>query len=122
MRFLSGLRPATLVSLIALFVALGGTGYAVVNRGGTLHACANRKTGALRLARKCVKPRPGRPGERAVFWNQTGPAGPAGPSDEYYASTGETIPGSSSNLSLSIRVPPGTYAATAGCTAHHTAP
>src|SRR3954447_23185437 len=71
---------STPISLLALFVALGGAGYAAISssfpdRDGTFHACANRTSGALRLvagAKKC------RPGEKAVSWAQRGPAGAAG--------------------------------------------
>ena len=74
------------VALLALFVALGGTGYAVLSGGipdksGVFHGCANRSTGALRLvssASKCRKKKGKRPGELAVLWSQRGPAGAPG--------------------------------------------
>lgn len=82
--------PAFAVAMLALFVALGGTGYAITSGGipdshGVFHACVNRTTGAVRLvdnASACQKPRgKGKhhhPGELAVQWSQTGPAGANG--------------------------------------------
>ena len=70
------LRRNTLGAL-ALFMALGGTGYAATggfSSGGALHACANGE-GVIRLVKpgkKCKK------GQTAVAWNQTGPKGAAG--------------------------------------------
>ena len=65
------------VGFLALFVALGGVGYAATGgftSGGTLRACANEE-GVIRLlkpGKKCKK------GQKAVSWNQVGPAGAAG--------------------------------------------
>jgi hypothetical protein len=67
------------VALLALFVALGGTGYAAsggFTTAGKLQACVGRN-GALTLlksGKSC------RHGQHAVTWNQTGPPGPPGPS------------------------------------------
>jgi hypothetical protein len=69
------------IGLTALFVALGGTSYAVATKkfvatDGTLNACVKTKSGALRLVaagtKKC------RRGEVRVAWSQKGPAGAAG--------------------------------------------
>jgi hypothetical protein len=63
---------------LALFVALGGTGYAATggfSQGGTLTACVNDE-GSLKLLRAgnhCKR------GQKAVAWNQTGPQGAKGP-------------------------------------------
>jgi hypothetical protein len=63
------------LGLLALFVALGGTGYAAVRSARatpTIHACASKKTGALTLARahdRC------RHGQRKVNWALKGPRG-----------------------------------------------
>lgn len=59
------------VALIASIAAGGGWAFAA-GSGSTLHACANKKTGALRLANKCKKR------ERVVSWNIEGPRGAAG--------------------------------------------
>jgi hypothetical protein len=72
------LRPshATVVSYLALFIALGGSAYAV--SGGSspaIHACYALRTGTLRL----VKSGRCRRGERPVAWNKTGPRGRVGP-------------------------------------------
>ena len=63
------------VGFLALFIALGGVGYAATggfSSGGTLRACVG-SNGVLKLAsKKCAK------GQKAVSWNQTGPAGVPG--------------------------------------------
>ncbi len=77
------------VGLLALFVALGGTSYAVtakkpasfVGSDKQLHACVQPRTGAIQLVHKGVRCRRGL---QAVAWSQLGPrgakgdAGPAG--------------------------------------------
>jgi hypothetical protein len=40
--------------------------------GGTIHACANKTSGALRVARHCKR------NERVLSWNAVGPQGPKG--------------------------------------------
>jgi len=70
------LRSNTLGAL-ALFVALGGTGFATTNvfsQGGTLHACASGE-GRLKLLK--AGGRCGR-GQTAVAWNQAGRQGSKG--------------------------------------------
>lgn len=53
---------------------------------GDISACANKKTGALRLATKaCTKK------ETPVSWGATGPAGPAGPAGASSSLTPRTI-------------------------------
>jgi hypothetical protein len=64
--------PAMAVSVAALLAASGGLAIAASSSGPVIRACANKKTGALRLAAKC------RRGERSVSWNQFGPAGATG--------------------------------------------
>jgi hypothetical protein len=63
--------PFVGVAVTVLVVALGGIALAS-GSGGKIHACAQKKTGALRLAGKC------RHGERSVTWSQAGPAGATG--------------------------------------------
>lgn len=79
--------PAMVVAGISLFVALGGTGYAVLNSStipdadGVFHACVHKKTGAVRLVEantKCKSKTKKRPGELAASWSQRGPAGAPG--------------------------------------------
>jgi hypothetical protein len=71
--------PGTVLGLLALFVALGGTGYAVVSSipdsKGVFHACVKTKSGTLRLVAAKAKCRKG---EKRVRWSQTGPPGNAG--------------------------------------------
>ena len=65
------------IGALALFVALGGTGYAATggfNQGGTLKACVNGE-GRLKVVGSgthCHK------GQKPVSWNQTGPKGATG--------------------------------------------
>jgi hypothetical protein len=105
----------TAISVLALFVALGGTGYALVNSSQSetvIHACVNNKTGAVRItggSHACQRPRHGRAGERALDWNQTSPSG------AYYASRRNDRSGDAS-----VTVPPGDYIAFGGCTAELT--
>jgi hypothetical protein len=64
--------PAMGVAVAALIAACCGLAVAASSSSPTIRACANKKTGALRLANKCRK------GERAVSWSRTGPQGVAG--------------------------------------------
>jgi hypothetical protein len=67
------------LALVALFLALGGTSYAVTDgfsaaSNGSLHACVKKHGGAMRLISKghCRRT------ERSVVWNKTGLAGAPG--------------------------------------------
>ena len=55
-------------------VAVVGAGIAGAAAGSqkTIHGCVSKRTGALRIARKCKR------SERGISWNQKGPAGPQG--------------------------------------------
>ncbi len=93
---LSGVRShlsyANVTATGALFVALGGSAYAITgvpDRSGVYHGCVDRKTGVLRVvkaASSCRKPKTVKhgkhrvriPGESAVTWNQQGPRGVTG--------------------------------------------
>ena len=67
---------STVAAYLALFVALGGSAYAVSTSKstGVLKACVSNETGAMRLLRvgSC------KPSEHMVRWNIAGSAGPAG--------------------------------------------
>ncbi len=71
---------STVAAYLALFVALGGSAYAVSTSKptGVLKACVSNETGAMRLLRQgsC------KPSEHMVRWNIAGPAGPAGPAGQ----------------------------------------
>jgi hypothetical protein len=76
-RRLSFLVPSSAVTVaiavVALVGVLGGWAIAATTKGSpVIRACANKRTGALRLAAKC------RHGERRITWNQKGPAGATG--------------------------------------------
>jgi hypothetical protein len=65
--------PAMAVALAVLVAVSGGLAIAATSPSGpVIRACANKKTGALRLASKCHR------NERSIRWNQIGPQGPAG--------------------------------------------
>jgi hypothetical protein len=63
------------VPVVALAVLLAGSAafaLGAVTKDQLIRACADKKTGALRLAAKCTK------SERAVSWNKAGPQGKPG--------------------------------------------
>jgi Collagen triple helix repeat (20 copies) len=62
--------PVVVVACVALLAA--GGGYAIASGGGTIHGCAKKSNGALRLANKCAK------SERGITWNTQGPPGAPG--------------------------------------------
>ena len=74
-RVTSHLR-SNLVGWIALFVALGGTGYAATSHAhsSAINACANKKTGELsvRHGARCKR------GQVKLSWAKQGPRGAAG--------------------------------------------
>ncbi|HTR74351.1 MAG TPA: tail fiber protein [Solirubrobacterales bacterium] len=83
-------RHATVVAYLALFLALGGSAYAVDGSqagSSTVAACYDKKNGDLRIL---TGPRC-KPGERPVTWNVEGPQGQAGPEGKS-GSQGETGP------------------------------
>ena len=66
--------PAMAIAVSALLAASAGLAVAATSTGvPVIRACANKKTGALRLASKC------RRNERAISWNKNGPQGTPGP-------------------------------------------
>jgi hypothetical protein len=73
------LRPthATVVAYLALFVALGGSAYAVGGSGTAplIHACYVKRTGALSVLQGNSCPR----GTHPISWSQNGVAGGTGP-------------------------------------------
>jgi len=64
--------PALGVALVALLLACGGLAYASTTGESVIRACANKKTGALRIASRCKR------SERHVSWNSVGPSGRTG--------------------------------------------
>jgi hypothetical protein len=68
-------RAAGYLAVAAAGVLIGAGGLAfAASGGGVIHACASKKTGALRLATDCKKKQ-----ERSVSWNVQGPQGLRGP-------------------------------------------
>jgi hypothetical protein len=74
----------TAIVCTSVSVAIAGSS------GHAIHACASKKGGALRIAKKC------RHSERALTWSQTGPAGARGPQ-------GAKGPGGSNGINGSAR-------------------
>ena len=67
--------PATVIALVALVVAVAGVAYATIpDSTGTIHACYQKRSGDLRVVRSADDCRSS---ERALSWNQQGPAGAA---------------------------------------------
>jgi hypothetical protein len=64
--------PALGVAVAALLVACGGLAIAAGSSSPVIRACANKKTGVLRLAKKCRKH------ERSLSWNKQGIPGAHG--------------------------------------------
>jgi hypothetical protein len=60
------------VALAVLLAACGGLALAATPSSPVIKACANKRSGALRIARRC------RHGERFVSWNVQGPQGNRG--------------------------------------------
>jgi hypothetical protein len=67
-------RAAGYVAVAAggIMFGAGGLAFAASGRSNVIHACANKRTGALRLAATCKR------NERSVFWQVKGPQGPQG--------------------------------------------
>lgn len=131
MRKLLGRRPspALVISLVALFVALGGTGYAALKLPKNSVGSAQIRTGAVgssevkngSLRRKDFHrgqipagPRgavgPAGPAGPPGLKGNDGAAGPRGPSDVYVARSGAPQDNSDS---VSVNVPAGDYAVVA---------
>jgi hypothetical protein len=70
-----GRRAAGYLAVAGATALLATGGWALAaSGGGVIHACANKKSGALRLARTCKKRH-----EHAISWNVEGPQGARGP-------------------------------------------
>lgn len=66
------------IAYVALFFAVGGGGAgaaiaATAVSSNSIHACVNKQTGALYVAKRCTG------AERPLSFNQRGPTGPPGP-------------------------------------------
>jgi hypothetical protein len=87
-RVRAALTFANVISMTALFLALGGGAYAlsIPDSSGVFHGCVSRSTGALRVvssASQChkLKRHHGKvvnAGELPITWNQQGPRGQTG--------------------------------------------
>jgi hypothetical protein len=106
------------IAAAASLALVGGIAYATIpDSAGVIHGCYRTQSGQLRVIDSggCS------PSEAALNWNQTGPAGPPGPSGTlawaHVASNG-TLLGSSGNVAVA-RAGPGYYCvAVTGDTAH----
>lgn len=92
--------PAMAVAVAGLIAACSGIAVAASSSNPVIRACANKKTGALRLASKC------RHSERSVSWSQKGLEGPRGLTGATGATggTGATGPQGPSKLSAVTEV------------------
>jgi len=108
-----------LVAGIAVAAAGGGLASAARSGGGTIHACVNKQTGALTLARKCNSAT-----ERHISWSVRGPkgpkgvkgatgatgaTGPTGPSDAWEKTSQTEADATTTPVTLSVTVPAGSY-------------
>lgn len=113
-----------LLAVVATCLLASGSGWAIAastSSSATLRACANKTTGALRLAGKCKS------NERRVTWNTVGPrglrglqgiqgtkgdagaTGAIGPSDVFAKNAAGPVSITSSTTVGSISLPAGTY-------------
>jgi hypothetical protein len=91
-------RPATAIALTALVVALGGVAYATIpDSNGTIHGCAQRSNGNLRVVESSSDCRNS---EQALDWNQQGRPGAPGSSVAYDEQTGEVTTSSLTPVDL----------------------
>jgi hypothetical protein len=75
MKSVLGRARAPVVGVAAACLLAIGAGWAIAastTSTATIHACASKSTGVLRLARTC------KTSERSVGWNTVGPRGPRG--------------------------------------------
>jgi hypothetical protein len=73
MRRLLGGRVSVSIAVAIGVLAAAVGGAVAATRGGSVHACAKRSNGALRLANHCKR------GEKGVAWSIRGPQGSQGP-------------------------------------------
>lgn len=106
---LSGRARWAVPIAIVVVLAAGGIAYASIpDSGGVIHGCYQKTNGSLRVidteaGGKCSS------NENSLSWNQTGPAGPRGPSDAYLASDGGKPIGLSPTTLVSLTLPAGNY-------------
>jgi hypothetical protein len=73
-RFFATPASAAVTAAVVALLA-GGSGYALASSGGTISACASKRTHVLYLG-KCKK------GAEKLVWSKTGPRGPQGAAGE----------------------------------------
>jgi hypothetical protein len=96
-------RKFTVVLGAVLLVGTGGTAFATITSSGAqIDACANRKTGLLRLAQHC------RSNERRVSWAQQA-TGATSLGYAYVAADKTLVPGASRNVIAMTRSADGDY-------------
>jgi hypothetical protein len=111
--FLGRLTYANVMATVAVFIALGGVGYAAVK-------LPKNSVGARQLKKGAVTPAKISAGAKSGLVGPSGPAGPKGdagprgPSNAYYAFNLDEV---EKLKTISLNVPPGNYAVTASMVA-----
>jgi hypothetical protein len=101
--------PVLATTIVAVLV-VGVAAASIPDSDGIVHGCRNNRTGVLRVvdsaSQQCTSK------ESPLNWNQTGPVGPAGPSDGYFTRVG-TVRQSFSTTDYStvgsLNLPAGSY-------------
>lgn len=100
--------PIALVMVLAAGAA-GGIAYASIpDPAGVIHGCYQKSNGSLRVIDTQAGGTCGS-AENPLNWNQTGPAGPRGPSDAYLAADGGKPISLTGTTLVSLTLPAGNY-------------
>jgi hypothetical protein len=115
--FLGRLTYANVMATVAVFIALGGVGYAATK-------LPKNSVGAWQLKKGAVTPAKINGATRSKLVGATGPAGPQGapgprgPSNAYYAENNDLVEGS--HKTITLNVPAGNYVVSASMYAANT--
>lgn len=100
--------PIALMMVLTAGMA-GGIAYASIpDPAGVIHGCYQKSNGNLRVIDTQAGGKCGST-ENPLGWNQTGPAGPRGPSDAYLASDGGKPISLTGTTLVSLTLPAGNY-------------
>lgn len=115
------MKKMLVATTVAILVGAGTAtvaSAALVNEGGVIHACVGA-LGVVRIVNSTNGKQPAcHAGEHALSWNQTGPAGPPGPTadltGDQMVSAEFAVPAASDRTSGNVICPFGHYIATGG--------